>query len=109
MRPNRLVLLVAYWGPTPGISPGLSGDVQQAQDPRFAGTTIQFQSSYRRRSAHSLRTAAATARAEQHWLTAEREILESAKPAIPAKRTVAKKANRLLARPVAKAAAAVIN
>lgn len=48
--------------------------------------------------------------ADQHWLAAEREILQSAKAATPAKQTVAKKANRLLGRrPAAKAAAATLN
>lgn len=41
--------------------------------------------------------------AEQHWLAAEREILQSAKAAIPAKRSVAKKVSRPLGR-AAKAA-----
>ena len=47
--------------------------------------------------------------ADQHWLAAEREILQSAKAAIPAKRTIAKKTSRLLGRPAAKAAAAILN
>lgn len=48
--------------------------------------------------------------ADQHWLAAEREILQAAKAAIPAKRTIAKKASRLLGRrPTAKTAAAVLN
>lgn len=47
--------------------------------------------------------------ADQHWLAAEREILQSAKPTTPAKRTVGKKANRLLGRRLAKTAAAVLN
>jgi hypothetical protein len=46
---------------------------------------------------------------DRHWLAAEHEILQSARAAIPAKRTVAKKASRLLRRPMAKAAAATIN
>jgi DUF2934 family protein len=44
--------------------------------------------------------------ADQHWLAAEREILQSAKVGKPAKRTLAKKASRLPGRP---AAAAVLN
>jgi Protein of unknown function (DUF2934) len=36
--------------------------------------------------------------AEQHWLTAEREILQPATAAIAAKRTSAKKVSRPLAR-----------
>jgi DUF2934 family protein len=48
--------------------------------------------------------------ADQHWLAAEREILQPAKAATPAKRTVAKKAKGLLgSRPAAKAAAATLN
>jgi Protein of unknown function (DUF2934) len=43
--------------------------------------------------------------AEQHWLTAEREILEAAKPAMPAGRTSAKKVSRRLTRATPKAAA----
>ena len=46
---------------------------------------------------------------DRHWLAAEHEILQSAKAAIPAKRTAAKKASRLLRRPTAKAAAATFN
>ena len=47
---------------------------------------------------------------EQHWLAAEREILQAATAATPAKRTVAKKASRLLGRrPTAKTAAATLN
>ncbi len=48
--------------------------------------------------------------ADAHWLTAEREILHSAKPATAAKQPVAKKANRFTRRATAKtAAAAVLN
>lgn len=47
--------------------------------------------------------------ADQHWLAAEREILQSAKPAAPTKRTVAKKATRLLGHRSAKTATAVLN
>ncbi|HEY5065431.1 MAG TPA: DUF2934 domain-containing protein [Xanthobacteraceae bacterium] len=46
---------------------------------------------------------------DRHWLAAEHEILQSTKAAIPAKRTVAKKASRPLRRPTAKAAAATLN
>lgn len=46
---------------------------------------------------------------DRHWLAAEREILQSAKTATPAKRSVANKASRLLGRPAAKAAATVLN
>ena len=41
--------------------------------------------------------------AEQHWLAAEREILQSAKPAMPAKRTAARKVSRPLTRATPKA------
>jgi len=44
--------------------------------------------------------------AEQDWLTAEREILQTAKAAIPAKRTVAKKLSRALNRGTSQAALA---
>jgi hypothetical protein len=44
--------------------------------------------------------------ADQHWLTAEREILQTTKPAIPAKRTVAKKVSRPLSRATPRAALA---
>ena len=44
--------------------------------------------------------------AEQHWLTAEREILHAAKPAMPARRASAKKVSRPLGRATPKAAAA---
>jgi len=48
--------------------------------------------------------------ADAHWLAAEREILQSANAAGPAKRTAAKKPNRLLGRRSAtKAAAATLN
>jgi hypothetical protein len=47
--------------------------------------------------------------ADRHWHAAEREILQAAKAAIPAKRTIAKKASRLLGRSAAKATAAVLN
>ena len=46
--------------------------------------------------------------ADRHWLAAEREILQAATAATPAKR-IAKKASRSLARPAAKAAAPVLN
>ncbi len=46
---------------------------------------------------------------DRHWLAAEYEILQSAKAAFPAKRTIAKKASRPLRRPTAKAAAATLN
>jgi hypothetical protein len=44
--------------------------------------------------------------AHQHWLTAEREILAAAQPAMPARRTSAKKVSRPLTRATPKAAAA---
>jgi hypothetical protein len=44
--------------------------------------------------------------ADQHWLAAEREILQAAKPAIAAKRTSARKAARPLSRATPKATAA---
>ena len=48
--------------------------------------------------------------ADAHWLAAEREILQGAKAATPTKRTIAKKASRLLGRrPAAKSAAATLN
>jgi Protein of unknown function (DUF2934) len=48
--------------------------------------------------------------ADAHWLVAEREILQAAKATTPPKRTIAKKANRLLGRrPAAKATAATLN
>jgi hypothetical protein len=40
--------------------------------------------------------------AEQHWLTAEREILHAAKPAIPARRTSVKRVSGPVARVRAK-------
>jgi hypothetical protein len=40
--------------------------------------------------------------AEQHWLKAEREILDAAKPAVAAKQKSAKKASQPLARPTPK-------
>jgi hypothetical protein len=43
--------------------------------------------------------------AEQHWLTAEREIMHAARPAIAAKRMAAKKVSRPLGRATPKAAA----
>jgi Protein of unknown function (DUF2934) len=42
----------------------------------------------------------------QHWLTAEREILAADKPAMPSRRTSAKKVSRPLTRATPKAAAA---
>ena len=47
--------------------------------------------------------------ADAHWLTAEREILQSAKATAPAKQPAAKKANRFVRRAAAKSAAAVLN
>jgi Protein of unknown function (DUF2934) len=44
--------------------------------------------------------------AQQHWLTAEREILAAAQPAMPARRTSAKKVGRPLTRATPKVAAA---
>ena len=44
--------------------------------------------------------------AQQHWLTAEREILEAAQSAMPARRAAAKKVTRRLRRARPKAAAA---
>ena len=44
--------------------------------------------------------------AEQHWLTAEREILQAGKPAMAAKRASAKKVSRPLGRATPKAASA---
>jgi hypothetical protein len=44
--------------------------------------------------------------AQQHWLTAEREILEAAQAGTRARRTNAKKVRRPLARATPKAAAA---
>jgi Protein of unknown function (DUF2934) len=44
--------------------------------------------------------------AEQHWLAAEREILQAAHSPIPPKRTSAKKTSRPLARATPKARAA---
>jgi hypothetical protein len=44
--------------------------------------------------------------AQQHWLTAEREILAAAQPAMPARRTSAKKVSRPLTRATPKVAAA---
>jgi hypothetical protein len=46
--------------------------------------------------------------AEQHWLAAEREILQAPKAAIPAKRGVAKKVSRPLGR-ATRAAAPLAN
>jgi len=54
--------------------------------------------------------------ADRHWLAAEREILHAANTASPhaatagpVKRTLPKKASRLLGRPAARSAAATIN
>jgi len=47
--------------------------------------------------------------ADRHWLAAEREILTKANAATATKRTIAKKAGRLLGRSAAKAATATIN
>jgi hypothetical protein len=44
--------------------------------------------------------------AQQHWLTAEREILEAASSAMPARRRSAKKVSRLLPGATPKTAAA---
>jgi hypothetical protein len=44
--------------------------------------------------------------AQQHWRTAEREILEAAQSAMPARRAAAKKVTRPLRRARPKAAAA---
>ena len=44
--------------------------------------------------------------AQQHWLTAEREILEAASSAMPARRKSARKVSRPLSRATPKAAAA---
>jgi hypothetical protein len=44
--------------------------------------------------------------AHQHWLTAEREILEAASSAMPARRRSARKVSRPLSRATPKAAAA---
>jgi hypothetical protein len=43
--------------------------------------------------------------ADKHWLTAEREIMQAVKPAIPARRASAKKVSRPLGRATPKAAA----
>ena len=47
--------------------------------------------------------------ADQHWLTAEREILQAAKATAPAKRPAAKKTNRFTRRAAAKNATATLN
>ena len=47
--------------------------------------------------------------ADQHWLVAEREILQSAKIPAAAKQAAAKKPNRFVRRAAAKTAAAVLN
>jgi DUF2934 family protein len=44
--------------------------------------------------------------AEQDWVTAEREILQTAQAAIPAKRTLAKKMSRPLSRATSQTALA---
>jgi len=44
--------------------------------------------------------------AEQHWLTAELEIIGALKPAMPARRTSARKVSRHLGRATSRAASA---